>query len=915
MKYFRLIHISLICTVIMVLSGLCILQGTAFSMGSLIKRHEYNLFLITIDTIRADHLGCYGYKNIKTPNIDKLASEGAIFSQTISPVPITLPSHSSIMTGLYPVQHGVRNNGNFSLSRDAVTIAEIMRENGYQTGACVGSFILDSIFGLDQGFDYYDDNFTPGKKRSNFLYNERKAGDVTRIGIQWLEKHKDNKFFLWLHYYDPHSPYFPPFPFSVEYRDRPYDGEIAYVDVCLGELFKQMDDMGLMDHTIVILVGDHGEGLGDHNEDTHTIFIYDATLRVPFIIRAPDLIKEGTNVNALVSTVDILPTVIDQFGLKPLKGLAGKTLMPLMNGQAKQIHSQILCESLFPELNFGWSRLEGIRTPEWKYIYAPSQEIYQIIEDPGEKKNVFQKGSSDHEGWKVSLDRLKNDYPPASWAVQQARLNPETEQRLKSLGYVWTRAEIDKEEDKPRPDPKELIQVMNYMDNGISYILLESYHQAIEEFQKIVRVDPQNTAAYFHLGSAYEEKGDLDQAEIFFRKTLELNPDHAYVYNRLGLIQYKRGNLELALAEFKKSLEIFEYVEVYYNISLVYEKQRKIENAIAAIEKSLELDPDYVESWNQLGSLYLTQNNLQEAAKYFKKALYLDPVHVKAHVNLGLVYSSMGRTEDAIKQFTVAAELDPNSSEAHNNLGSLYLGQKRFDQAMPHLQKALDIRPGYQKAIINMGMLHAGMNHYEKAEDLFQKALEIDSNCVDVYIQLGFLYMIKQEYDRAIAFFKRMQRLQPKDPRVYIYMGKAYYTTGQKDEAIKAWQKALELNPSEAGVHLNLGNVYFETGDFQKAQEEWRLAFAGRHVDIPTHLLNIGMFYFQSEQFKDAVNAWQKASELKPDDFNLHYNLALAYFKQGLYEPADLELKICLRIKPDSQDARMLRERIRMQQE
>ncbi|MGA1842912.1 MAG: sulfatase, partial [bacterium] len=253
MKSYRILYI------IFTVLSLCIcFNGVLSAMGVSPKPLDYNLLLITIDTIRADHLGCYGYKYIKTPNIDKLASEGVLFYNAFTPVPITLPSHSSMMTGLYPVQHGVRNNGTFFLDKGATTLAEIMKGHRYQTGACVGSFVLDSLFGLDQGFDYYDDHFTPGKKRVNMLYNERNAGEINRIAIQWLEKQKDNRFFLWLHYFDPHSPYFPPFPFSLDYRACLYDGEIAYVDKCLGELFSQMNEMGLINKTIIFLVGDHG---------------------------------------------------------------------------------------------------------------------------------------------------------------------------------------------------------------------------------------------------------------------------------------------------------------------------------------------------------------------------------------------------------------------------------------------------------------------------------------------------------------------------------------------------------------------------------------------------------------------------------------------------------------------------------
>jgi type IV pilus biogenesis/stability protein PilW len=892
-----------------VLSFFVFFVSEAFAMGAKSKRLDYNLLLITIDTLRADHLGCYGYMPAKTPNIDKMASKGVLFSQAITPVPITLPSHASIMTGLYPIQHGVRNNGNFFLSHDAMTLAEIMKEYGYQTGACVGSFVLDSIFGMDQGFDYYDDNFNPGKKRINTLYNERKAEDVNKVAIQWLEKQKDNRFFLWLHYYDPHSPYFPPFPYVFDYRDRLYDGEIAYVDNCIGKLFKHMKEMGLMDKTVIILTADHGEGLGDHNELTHAVFIYDSTLWVPLIINAPALPEKGKTFSAMVSIMDIMPTVIDFFDFRSIKGLAGKSLIPLIYGKVDVTHNRLLCESLCPELNFGWSKLKGIRTPEWKYIQAPVSELYQLSKDEGEEKNILQQDSDDHSRWKSELENLKQEYPPAIEVSQSTKMDPEREQRLRSLGYVWTKAKTDIE---IGPDPKDKIHIMNYMDDGMGYLLIGLYDQAIKEYRKIIKDDPDNMAAIFHIGWAYEEKGDFDQAEVFFKKVIELNPEHSDVYNHLGLIQYHRGEWDLALKEFRISLELFEYAEVYYNVSLVYQKKGNMEEAIKAIKKAIEMDPDYAEAWNQLGNLYLENKDLQEAAQQFEKAIDLDPEHVTAHNNLGLIYTQRGLIEEAIKQFNEAARLDPNSAEAHNNLGSLYTNHGRFDQAKLHLKRALEIRSDYKKAMINLGMLHLRLHDLEKAEDLFQKVIDMDSSFTEAYIQLGYLYMLKQEFDKALLSFKQMMRFTPEDPKAHYYLGKAYQALGKTEEAIETWQKALDLQPNLAGAHLDLGNVYFEMGDFQRAQEEWGIALAGRPIDIPTHLVNMGMVYFQSEQYEKAVLAWQKASELKPNDSNLHYNLALAYFKQSQYRAADVELNECLRIQPGSQNALMLQERIKL---
>jgi type IV pilus biogenesis/stability protein PilW len=888
-------------------------EGMAMPMGSKPKQPDYNLLLITIDTLRADHLGCYGYQSIKTPNIDKLASEGVLFSQTITPVPITLPSHSSIMTGLYPVQHGVRNNGNFFLSPEMKTLAELMKDHNYQTGACVGAFVLDSIFGLDQGFDFYDDNFTPGKRRVNVLFNERNAGEITRVGLRWLEGHKGDRFFLWLHYFDPHSPYFPPFPFTLDYHDNLYDGEIAYVDYCLGELFQGIKYMGLMDQTVVILTADHGEGLGEHDELTHAVFIYDATLKIPLIIKAPGMLEKGKRYDAMVSNMDIMPTVIDLFGLKPVEGMAGKSLMPLINGKVQEVHPRLLCESLCPELNFGWSRLEGVRTPDWKYIQAPRSELYHLSKDTGEQKNLIQQGVENPAQWMMDLRKMKQAYPPlaATEEITPREMDPETEQRLRSLGYVWTQAQTEKDARQTKPDPKDKIHLMNYLDDGMGYLLIGIYDKAIEAFQKIINEDPDNTAGYFNLACAYENTGDIDQAETLFRKVLEMDPHHLDVHNHLGLIHYQREEWDKAQKEFRLALDLVEYSELYYNLSLAYNKKGDFEDAVSAIMMAIDLDPDYSEARNQLGNLYLAMNKLQEAAMEFEKAIELDPTHVTAHNNLGLIYSQKGQIEDAIKEFQEAVRLDPNSAEAHNNLGSLYIGQGGYNQAMPELKKALEIRPDYIKALINLGMLYVNLQDFQNAEELFLKALKTDRDSAEAYSQLGNLYLYQQEFDKAVSTFKRMQSIQPEDPRIHYFLGKAYQALGDMDAALKAWRQAIELQPDLAAAHLNLGNVYFDMGDFSQAEKEWKKALAGRNIDIPMHLVNLGMVYFRSEKYEKAIQAWRKVGELRPGDPNLHFNIALAYFKHGKYKEADHELKECLRLQPDSQNARMLADKIR----
>ena len=297
------------------------------------KNRPQNLLLITIDTLRADHLGCYGNQNIQTPTIDALAAQGMLFQQAFTPVPITLPSHASILTALYPPAHGIRDNGYFILDDSHQTLAEILKEKGYITGAIVASYVLNSRFGLAQGFDFYEDNIVPDPNGNNPFRYERRADAVVALAEDWLSKNKGEKFFLWLHLFDPHDPYEPPEPYKSEYAQTPYDGEIAFTDACLGQLLKKMEELKIQQNTLIVLTSDHGEGLGEHGEKTHSTFIYDTTLHVPLIISIPGLKAAGRSYDFLVRTTDILPTALGLMGLAKTEEKYGQgiNLTPLLN--------------------------------------------------------------------------------------------------------------------------------------------------------------------------------------------------------------------------------------------------------------------------------------------------------------------------------------------------------------------------------------------------------------------------------------------------------------------------------------------------------------------------------------------------------------------------------------------------------
>jgi len=410
--------------------------------------------LISIDTCRADYLSCYGQALRTTPNIDEMASEAVTFTKVYSPVPLTLPAHSSMLTGTIPPFHGVHSNRSSKLGLSNLTLAEILRDNGFKTAAVISSFVLDSRFGLDQGFDTYNDTFDnpiPGRYK-----NERRAEETTRFACQWLDAHKDQKFFLFVHYYDPHQEYHPPEPFATTFKDDLYAGEIAYTDHCIGLMLDRLRQLHLYHSTLIIVTGDHGEMLGEHAEDTHGYFIYQSALKVPLIVKLPGKNKPR-KIAEPVGLIDIFPTVLGRLNITPPPNLQGQDLSPWLQGKPpSQTERFIYCESLLPT-TFNRSSLRGVVAEPWKYIQAPRRELYNIAEDPGEKKNLAKAQSQrvrilDNRLRHILAGSARSDTP------QQNAFKPDSKSlaRLKSLGYVGGGHDINTSQfDESKPDPKD----------------------------------------------------------------------------------------------------------------------------------------------------------------------------------------------------------------------------------------------------------------------------------------------------------------------------------------------------------------------------------------------------------------------------------------------------------------------------
>lgn len=414
-----------------------------------------NILFITIDTMRADRLGSYGYRDIKTPNIDKIAKNGVLFSQAFSQVPITLPSHSSIFTGLNPNKHNVRENGTFRLAESEMTLAEILRENGYTTAAFIGGFPLDSRFGLNQGFDFYDDDLYEkgflsflklknkkkrrwqGHKVSSF---ERPTGDVIESAIKWFSDNRKKNIFIWVHLFDPHSKYMPPKPFNSIYKGRLYDGEVAYVDHSLGELFKRIEKWRILNDTLIIITADHGESLGEHNYSGHGTNLYDQSMRIPLIISYPSLLPQRRVVKNLVRSIDIMPTVLDILEITSSSNIQGLSLTPLIfQNDNSDIKLTSYGETLYPKLRFGGEELRSYQTEKWKYIRyieddkIVKEEMFDMQNDPKELINLADKKEILIEKFSHKLNDLMKVKGTSDTALT---MDKETENKLKSLGYI-----------------------------------------------------------------------------------------------------------------------------------------------------------------------------------------------------------------------------------------------------------------------------------------------------------------------------------------------------------------------------------------------------------------------------------------------------------------------------------------------
>jgi arylsulfatase A-like enzyme/Tfp pilus assembly protein PilF len=623
-----------------------------------------NLLLVTIDTVRSDRLGCYGYRSIHTPYIDRLAAEGVRFQTAVSPVPLTLPSHCTILTGTYPTNHGVHDNVGYRLPESRTTLAKILKAQGYETAAFIGAYVLNSRFGLSQGFDEYDDRIA-GSSPSGLIVNlnsvERPAGEVVTRALAWLNARTRSRFFVWIHLYDPHDPYEPPSPFRSEYKDRPYDGEIAYADHELGRLLEFLKQQKLYENTVIVLLSDHGESFGEHQEWTHGYFIYDTTLLVPLIIKPIDKGLAGRTVTEQVSLVDVAPTVLQLLDLERTAEFQGRELLELMRGRNRNRPGLAYCESYYPA-QFGWSPLLAIRREDAKYIHAPKPELFDLRRDPGEQTNQVAQRSALANELKATLSRMISTYSDRS-ADRAARMKLNSRQldQLRSLGYVGSSSERSSAPNLSpgAADPKDKRAVYQMVSTGSQAIAAGRYREAMPVLEKVIQIEPGMRLAWSMLGRCNFQLNRFEQARRSFQEILKLQPQNLDAQFYVAACDFRLKNWAASEAELRRLLDQDQsFAAAHLYLGFLYQARGDTDSALASFRRVLELEPENEDAHAKAGFLLASRGNVTEAIPHFQKVIFLNPTDAEAHSNLGVAYLKLNRTELARKELAEACRLD-----------------------------------------------------------------------------------------------------------------------------------------------------------------------------------------------------------------------------------------------------------------
>jgi arylsulfatase A-like enzyme/Flp pilus assembly protein TadD len=635
----------------------------------------WNVLLVTIDTLRADRVGAYGSSLGLTPTLDRLAGEGVRFADAYAHVPLTLPSHATILTGTYPFVNGVRDNGIFRLDAAKPTLAKALRAAGFRTGAFVGAFVLDARYGLNAGFDTYDDRMTASGAALEVV--QRPAEEVLASAAEWIlstsiqhpapstqnPAPSARSWFAWVHLYDPHEPYEPTEPYRSRYASDPYAGEIAYADAALGAFLDRMRVANGLARTLIVVAADHGEALGDHGERTHGLFAYNATLQVPLILWTTDRTSPAV-VSQAARLVDVAPTILDLLGVDVPTGSDGRSLRTDLTGRTQLPDAPSYFEALNANLTRGWAPLRGVISGHLKLIDLPIPELYDLAADPNESRNLYAADRERARPLEAILDRFGAAQPSATTAV-----DPDAAARLRSLGYIVGTTARSPSRYTAADDPKRLVHLNAALDDA----------------------------------TAMWSRGDAAQATATLRGVIAERPDMTIAYDRLAFVLRATGQTAAAVDLLDGAARAGHTDPVLLrSLGSLLRDAGNLPRSATVLEALLRLDPSDLQTADALGQTYARMHRPADAEKMFRKVIDGSPNAATTWNNLGSLYLSENRNADAVEALSRAVSINPALAGAHNGLGVAYARQGNVEKAVGEWRAALRVRPDYEEARANL---------------------------------------------------------------------------------------------------------------------------------------------------------------------------------------------------------------------
>ena len=794
-----------------------------------------SVVMVTLDTTRADRFGCYGSTAGLTPFLDSLAERGVVFENAQSVAPITLPSHASMMTGLYPTKHEVRNNGMFVLGDDVETLAEVFSENGYATGAFISAQVLVSRYGLDQGFDVYDDDLSQSRKSGTSVVPSRRGNVTLEAAKQWLATiPQDKPVFLWLHLYDPHAPYDPPGNFRARFPSDPYAGEIAFVDALVADLSATLDQSGRLDDTVLTVLADHGEGLGEHGENTHGFLLHQATIHVPWILTTPAT-NQPIRVVDPVSITDLSPLLTTLVDLRTPNQDRSDGRLPFGGRDATNPARALYFEAMLPLFQYGWSELRGVRSGKWELHAGTRKELFDMAADPRQLTNMAEVEPLELENTSRSLDDfVAEDHGVSAEAALE--LPPAEREALEALGYM---ANTSPARRNP-PDPRDLVTGHVHIERAQHHLALGEYEEALASIDVMLGGDPENLAALSLKGNVYTAMGDFVQAEETYRRCLEIDPANSDVVMGLCRLESLQGRHErvIELAQVgrgtRSPFRIFDAVEARALAALGREDE-----ADALLASALAASPDDPDLLSAYAERLMKQGKDAEAEAALTRAVAKSPFHQRARRLLGQLLQEGGRSQDAIGVYEEMLRIKPDDAETHFAIGSVLL-EEDPTAALPYLEEASRLAPSQSRFLTSLGV---------------------------AYLKTGRMSEAEATLRRAIA-------LSPDDPSIRNNLGIVLIQSRRFGEAIEELNALLENHPEFVAARNNLAIALAESGDLARAEREVRQAIE-KSPDYLDALLTLAAILDRGGRLDEEYSVLQRAFELSPDRVDVRNRLAM----------------------------------------